>query len=177
MLFRSHDKDYYPTKSLTCVQHPLDRILERGFMAGHAESRPAKRIETASIQGCISLETSQNEMHGGQAIPAIDFYFAPYVRSTFIEEIKVLERFSGEDYSSLYNAQIKDFITLELEGLGKDERILQHAVNRTVSRVHQAMEAFIHNMNTIHSRGGNQVVFSSVNYGTRSEERRVGKEC
>ena len=71
-----HDKDYYPTKSLTCVQHPLDRILTYGFSAGHGESRPAKRIETASILGCISLETAQNEMHGGQAIPAFDFYLA-----------------------------------------------------------------------------------------------------
>ena len=60
-----HDKDYYPTKSLTCVQHPLDHILKYGFSAGHGESRPAKRIETASILGCISLETAQNEMHGG----------------------------------------------------------------------------------------------------------------
>lgn len=50
-----HDKDYYPTKSLTCVQHPLDRVLKYGFTAGHGESRPAKRIETASIIGCISL--------------------------------------------------------------------------------------------------------------------------
>ena len=47
-----HDKDYYPTKSLTCVQHPLDHILKYGFSAGHGESRPAKRIETASILGC-----------------------------------------------------------------------------------------------------------------------------
>ena len=92
-----HDKDYYPTKSLTCVQHPLDRILSRGFMAGHAESRPAKRIETASIQACISLETAQNEMHGGQAIPAIDCYFAHYVRTTYIEEVKGLEQMTGED--------------------------------------------------------------------------------
>ena len=68
-----HDKDYYPTKSLTCVQHPLDNILYGGFSAGHGESRPAKRIETASILACISLETAQNEMHGGQAIPAFDF--------------------------------------------------------------------------------------------------------
>ena len=77
-----HDKDYYPTKSLTCVQHPLDHILKYGFSAGHGESRPAKRIETASILGCISLETAQNEMHGGQAIPAFDFYLAPYVRNS-----------------------------------------------------------------------------------------------
>ncbi len=90
-----HDKDYYPTKSLTCVQHPLDKILKNGFFAGHGESRPAKRIETASILGCISLETAQNEMHGGQAIPAFDFYLAPYVSCSFVEVVLVLEVLLG----------------------------------------------------------------------------------
>lgn len=161
-----HDKDYYPTKSLTCVQHPLDRILKKGFVAGHGESRPAKRIETASIIACISLETAQNEMHGGQAIPAFDFYLAPFVRSSYIEEIKTLEQLTGKDLKHLYNAEIKDFLKKDLEGFEGDSRLVQHAVNKTVERVHQAMEAFIHNMNTIHSRGGNQVVFSSINYGT-----------
>ena len=161
-----HDKDYYPTKSLTCVQHPLDKILRNGFFAGHGESRPAKRIETASILGCISLETAQNEMHGGQAIPAFDFYLAPYVRSSFVEEVKVLEELNGENYNHLYHIEIQDYIPRELSGLTGEQRVLQHAINRTVNRVHQSMEAFIHNMNTIHSRGGNQVVFSSINYGT-----------
>ena len=161
-----HDKDYYPTKSLTCVQHPLDKILKNGFQAGHGESRPAKRIETASILGCISMETAQNEMHGGQAIPAFDFYLAPYVRTSYIEEVKVLEELYAEDYSELYQAPIEDYLSVPLTGLAGRERIKQHAINKTVGRVHQAMEAFIHNMNTIHSRGGNQVVFSSINYGT-----------
>ena len=161
-----HDKDYYPTKSLTCVQHPLDRILNYGFSAGHGESRPAKRIETASILGCISLETAQNEMHGGQAIPAFDFYLAPYVRNSYIEEVKNLEELNGKDYSHLYQKELADYLQQPLDGLDGEERIVQHAVNKTVARVHQAMEAFIHNMNTIHSRGGNQVVFSSINYGT-----------
>ena len=161
-----HDKDYYPTKSLTCVQHPLDKILLGGFNAGHGESRPAKRIETASVIACISLETAQNEMHGGQAIPAFDFYLAPFVRSSFIEEVKNLEALSGKDLSKHYDYRPADFVKKSLEGLEGDERLIQHAVNRTVGRVHQAMEAFIHNMNTIHSRGGNQVVFSSINYGT-----------
>lgn len=161
-----HDKDYYPTKSLTCVQHPLDKILNNGFFAGHGESRPAKRIETASMLGCISLETAQNEMHGGQAIPAFDFYLAPFVRRSYIEEIKTLEQINGQDYKHLYDIEIKDYLYQELNNLQGNERIVQHAINRTTGRVHQSMEAFIHNMNTIHSRGGNQVVFSSVNYGT-----------
>ena len=161
-----HDKDYYPTKSLTCVQHPLDNILENGFIAGHGESRPAKRIETAAVLACISLETAQNEMHGGQAIPAFDFYLAPFVRASFIEEVKNLESLTGNDLSHLYNAELDDYLRRDLDGLEGEPRLLQHAVNKTVARVHQAMEAFIHNMNTIHSRGGNQVVFSSINYGT-----------
>ena len=161
-----HDKDYYPTKSLTCCQHPLNQILQNGFCVGHGESRPAKRIETASVLACISMETAQNEMHGGQAIPAFDFYMAPYVRSTFIEELKSLEGLMMVSYEHLYNKDIEDYVEAPLDFLSGDDRIVQHAMNETVKRVHQAMEAFIHNMNTIHSRGGNQVVFSSINYGT-----------
>lgn len=161
-----HDKDYYPTKSLTCIQHPLDKILEHGFQAGHGESRPTKRIETASIMACISMETVQNEMHGGQAIPAFDFYLAPYVRRSYVEEIKTIEKLSGIDLNHLYDVKIEDYIYRDLAFLQGNERFKQHAINRTVNRVHQSMEAFIHNMNTIHSRGGNQVVFSSINYGT-----------
>lgn len=161
-----HDKDYLPTKSLTCLQHPLDRILNNGFRAGHGSSRPAKRIETASIIGCISMETVQNEMHGGQAIPAFDYYLAPYVRNTYIEEVKKLIDFTGIDYTYLFDADIEDYIKKPLGTLRGEDRVKQQSINKTVDRVHQAMEAFIHNMNTIHSRGGNQVVFSSINYGT-----------
>ena len=112
------------------------------------------------------METAQNEMHGGQAIPAFDFYLAPYVRLSYIEEIKGLEKFTAADYSHLYDAPIDDYLYHDLDGLTGDARIKQQAINNTVRRVHQSMEAFIHNMNAIHSRGGNQVVFSSINYGT-----------
>ena len=162
-----HDKDYYPTKSLTCLQHPLDKILEHGFQAGHGESRAAKRIETAAILACISMETVQNEMHGGQAIPAFDFYLAPYVKMTFEEEVKKLEEIAGKKLEHLHNVELNDYTYRPLEEASSwDERTLQSCINQTVWRVHQAMESFIHNMNTIHSRGGNQVVFSSINYGT-----------
>ena len=161
-----HDKDYYPTKSLTCVQHPLDNILHHGFTAGHGASRAAKRIETASVLACISMECAQNEMHGGQAIPAFDFYLAPFVRMSYIEELKALEDLNGEDYKDMYDEPLMDYLKAPLDGLQGKDRARQHAMNKTVARVHQAMEAFIHNMNTIHSRGGNQVVFSSINYGT-----------
>ena len=149
-----------------CVQHPLDNILTNGFYAGHGSSRSAKRIETAAALACISMETAQNEMHGGQAIPAFDFYMAPYVRMAYKEELKKAGDTIGADLSAYYDAPLKEYETKPLDGLVGTERALQMAMNETVKRVHQAMEAFIHNMNSIHSRGGNQVVFSSINYGT-----------
>lgn len=103
---------------------------------------------------------------GGQAIPAFDFYLAPYVRKTYIEEVKKQGEMLDIDCSRLYDAQIKDFVHVSLDGLDNWDRVKQHAINETVKRVHQSMEAFVHNMNSIHSRGGNQVVFSSINYGT-----------
>ena len=161
-----HDKDYLPTRSLTCIQHPVDKILSGGFQAGHGESRPAKRIETASILSCISMESVQNVMHGGQAIPAFDFYMAPYVRITFKEELAKMEAVNQVDLSDAYDAPYNDFLARPLTNLVGKQRMVQHAMNETVRRVHQSMEAFVHNLNTIHSRGGNQVVFSSINYGT-----------
>lgn len=162
-----HDFDYYLTRSLTCLQHPVNALLSSGFKAGHGESRAAKRIETASILSAISMETIQNEMHGGQAIPAFDFYMAPYVRKTYIEEIEKLEAFTHTDLSTLKKEEVEEYVVAPTDGvIATIQRAKQHAINMTVNRVHQAMEAFLHNMNTIHSRGGNQVVFSSVNYGT-----------
>lgn len=148
-----HDLDYYPTKSTTCIHHPLDKILEEGFRAGHGASRPAKRIETASILGCISMETAQNEQHGGQSIPALDYYLAPFVKKTFQEELKQVGELSGLNITHLMDYQPKEYLELDLEGLEGDDRLIQFAINKTVRRVHQSMEAFIHNMNTIHSRG------------------------
>lgn len=155
-----HDMDYYPTKSLTCLQHPLDKILANGFRAGHGASRPAKRIETATMLACISMETIQNEMHGGQAFPAFDFYLAPYVRLTYEEELAKACEDTGEYFPEVVKRSVNEYVVTD----GKDA--CSKAVNRTVERVHQAMESFVHNANTIHSRGGNQVVFSSINYGT-----------
>jgi ribonucleoside-triphosphate reductase len=158
-----HDLDYYPTKSLTCLQHPLERVLKNGFRTNGGASRPAKRIETAAILSCISMETVQNEMHGGQAFPAFDFQLAPYVRATYEEELRKVAYDQGldeYDINELLTYKVTDYVETDCDA------IMDIAITRTVHRVHQAMESFIHNCNTIHSRGGNQVVFSSINYGT-----------
>lgn len=161
-----HEKDYYPTKSLTCLQHPLDKILNNGFKAGDSTSRPAQRIEAASVLACMSMTTVQNEMHGGQSIPAFDYYMAPYVKIAFKEEVQKISKLLDKDLSNLLEYQPEEYEVKDLKGLEGNQRDLQAAINYTVSRVHQAMEGFIHNMNTIHSRDGNRVVFSSIDYGT-----------
>lgn len=159
-----HDLDYYPTRSLTCVQTPLDKLLGGGLFAGHGEIRPAKRIETAVIVATIAMETTQNEQHGGQSIPAFDFYMAPYVKKTYEEEIDKVAETLGWDERRIMEG--KDRAIGEYEVDESDPHWYQIVMKHTIHRVHQAMESFIHNCNNIHSRGGNQVVFSSINYGT-----------
>ena len=161
-----HDEDYYPTKSLTCLQHPLNKILEKGFHIGTSSSRPAQRIETACALAFISMGIVQNEMHGGQAIPAFDYYLAPYVKIAFQEEVEKIAKLLGKDLSDLLDYQPEEYLFKDLSTFTGRSRDLQAAINNTVFRVHQAIEGFIHNMNTIHSKGGNQVVDSSINYGT-----------
>lgn len=175
-LIHIHDKDCYATKSLTCLQTPLDKVFNKGIHCNHAECRSPQRIITAAVMACMSLQTTQNEQHGGQAIPAFDYYLAPYVRKTYLEELLELEEFLGYEIPQLHDTSvIKEYVKVDIPKEqtiftgtinNQIETIRQKLINRTVKRVHQAMESFIHNMNTIHSRGGNQVVFSSVNFGT-----------
>lgn len=159
-----HDFDHYAFGAFNCLQSPMDKIMNGGLNSGHGEARAPKRIETASFLNMISLETTQNEMFGGQGIPAFDFYLAPFVRKTFEQEVdNVAETLDwDEEKIKEYKGQsISDY----LEDLF-DDQMMKLIIKRTRNRVYQSMESFIHNANAIHSRGGNQTVFSSINYGT-----------
>lgn len=161
-----HDLDFYPLKTLTCIQNPLDKVFKGGFNLGANYLREPKRIETCVTLSSRVEHTLQSCMHGGQSCAAIDFYFAPYVRMTFKEEVKKLEDISGEDYSDLYDAKFKDYLKKDLNGLSGKERILQIAMNNTVERVYQSMESMIAEYSTSNIRVGSQPTFISLNYGT-----------
>ena len=197
-----HDLDYYPTKTATCVQYDLADLFERGFHTKNGSIRTPQNIQSYATLATIVFQTNQNEEHGGQAIPAFDFFMAPGVRKTFIRQLadRLLYAHSLLSGRSLTDEERKGFIEA-LRGLEPPlahtdaaaealaaglERIgcqlpatavrlaLEEAYQRTKRETHQAMEGFVHNLNTMHSRGGNQVVFSSVNYGTdTSEEGRM----
>ena len=197
-----HDLDYYPTKTATCVQYDLADLFERGFHTKNGSIRTPQNIQSYATLATIVFQTNQNEEHGGQAIPAFDFFMAPGVRKTFIRQLadRLLYAHSLLSGRSFSDEERKAFVEA-LRGLEPPlahtdaaaealaaglDRIgcqlpatavrlaLEEAYQRTKRETHQAMEGFVHNLNTMHSRGGNQVVFSSVNYGTdTSEEGRM----
>ena len=197
-----HDLDYYPTKTATCVQYDLADLFERGFHTKNGSIRTPQSIQSYATLATIVFQTNQNEEHGGQAIPAFDFFMAPGVRKTFIRQLadRLLyahsllsgRSFSDEEHKGFVEAlrglepplahtdAAAEALAAGLERIGCQlpatavRLALEEAYQRTKRDTHQAMEGFVHNLNTMHSRGGNQVVFSSVNYGTdTSEEGRM----
>jgi ribonucleoside-triphosphate reductase len=180
-----HDLDYYPTKTSTCVQYDLQKLFSNGFKSKHGKIREPKSISTYATLATIIFQTNQNEQHGGQAIPAFDFFMAPGVLKSFRRHLRYRSlTFLDADYIEDKNNELKEIINNSIttisvsedikdilaEKLGMDKKTIDKLVKiayaDTKNETHQAMEGFIHNLNTMHSRGGNQVVFSSINYGT-----------
>ena len=180
-----HDLDYYPTKTTTCVQYDLEDLFENGFKSKHGFIRQPKSISTYATLATIIFQTNQNEQHGGQSIPAFDFFMAKGVLKSFRRHLKYrVLAYLESDYVEEANQELKDLLTEIIDSIEvTDEKklILSSKLNLTMNEVekaihvayydtkyetYQAMEGFIHNLNTMHSRGGNQVVFSSINYGT-----------
>jgi len=143
-----HDLAWYG-KTLTCLQIPLDRLLKEGFNNGHGYIRPPRGIKTAAALAAIILQSNQNDMHGGQSFGYFDRDMALYVEKEYNRQEKSIKE------------------AMERLGAGADEeRIRAIALERMEEEVFQAMEGFIYNLNTMHSRAGAQVPFSSINLGT-----------
>ena len=198
-----HDLDYYPTKTATCVQYDLGDLFERGFKTKNGSIRTPQSIQSYATLATIVFQTNQNEEHGGQAIPAFDFFMAPGVRKSYdkhiVDRVAFCLELDGVPFKKdelkeiIISAQLplsedavepSRLLALKLNAFGLDlkqielEQCIKSAYKRTQLDTHQAMEGFIHNLNTMHSRGGNQVVFSSINYGTdtSAEGRMVIRE-
>lgn len=144
-----HDKDFYGL-TMTCCQIDLSQLFEHGFNTGHGHIRPPKSIGTAAALACIAIQSNQNDMFGGQSVPAFDYYLAPYVKMTYEKNVAELNRLV-----SAFGGKPDQY-----------SRVPEFAWNKTVEQTDQAMEALIHNLNTMHSRAGAQVPFSTLNYGT-----------
>lgn len=186
-----HDLDYYPTKTTTCIQYDMDDLFERGFRTKNGSIRTPQSIQSYATLATIIFQTNQNEQHGGQAIPAFDFFMAKGVNKSFRKHLSSFISFyiAMETNTAVEEKAIRALIEEHLPSIKTNEleretlrmaltalqinidkehlaRVIEKAYQQTRKDTHQAMEGFIHNLNTMHSRGGNQVVFSSINYGT-----------
>jgi ribonucleoside-triphosphate reductase len=164
-LIHIHDKDYYPTKTTTCVQYDLDKLFDGGFDTGHGMLRQPKSIRSYAALAAIAFQTNQNEQHGGQSIPAFDHFMVPGVKASFVRHFeKHLKRTNPSITIKSIEMSLVNIDNKDLQE--RFSKAYEYALEDTQEECDQAMEAFIANMNSMHSRGGNQVVFSSVNYGT-----------
>ena len=148
-----HDLDSY-NLTINCLHIPTGSILKKGFNTGYGTINPPKRIETAAELSCILLQSSQNDMFGGQSHPNFDNDLSYYVEltrqeviSTYIDDIKKI----GFEIN-LKDEEVKKNFEIQVE-------------NKVKSRIHQAMQSIVYNLNTMHSRAGSQVPFSSINLG------------
>ena len=180
-----HDMDFLPMGTTTCCQIDLNNLFKDGFSTGHGYLRTPNSIGSYASLAAIAIQSNQNDQHGGQSVPAFDFYMAPGVVKSFkknfkqaiseyvdLLEIKKVDLDAIiEDIDKLKTIEfkIKDFdkyykSNKELEKVFK--KAYDIAYKKTDRMTYQAMEAFIHNLNTMHSRAGAQVPFSSINFGT-----------
>ncbi|WP_066196092.1 MULTISPECIES: anaerobic ribonucleoside triphosphate reductase [Gracilibacillus] len=148
-----HDLDYMPTGTVTCCQIPLGQLLSQGFNTGHGYMRSPQTIMSAMALAAIVFQSNQNQQHGGQSFQAFDYDLAPFVQKSYQKRLTRLQH---------YQLPLTESALEEL------------AWQETDTECYQACEAFIHNLNSLHSRSGGQVPFTSINYGTdTSKEGRM----
>ncbi|HZJ86562.1 MAG TPA: anaerobic ribonucleoside triphosphate reductase [Erysipelotrichaceae bacterium] len=175
-----HDLDFYPMGTTTCLQIDLDRLFTGGFDTGHGHLREPNHITSYAALAAIAIQSNQNDQHGGQSIPMFDYYMAKGVIKTFRKHYKNIIK----DDSNLNNTlseeklnlaiekidKLKKFSQIEILNKGYDKKIYEMALAKTDNETYKAMVGFIHNLNTMHSRAGAQVPFSSINFGTDISE-------
>lgn len=169
-----HDLDYY-SLTINCFFIPLAKLLSEGFDTGNGWIRPAQSISTACQLAAIILQTSQNAFFGGQAFANFDFELAPYVGRSFKKNLKkeldACSAYSLTDCTfdqaieNIENISMNDDIDYIAMKLGISTKIVERAIKATDRDTYQGMESFIHNVNGLFSRSGNQLPFSSINFG------------
>lgn len=179
-----HDQGWASIGSLTCIQIDLPKLFKGGFSTGHGYLREPGGIKTAFMLSAIAIQSSQNDYHGGQSIPNFDFSLAPYIMRSFR---KYLVKHLGlvNDYLNLGIESLNEIYALiknpgYITDFNYDEalsklsvnyilpqwpEIIKNAMEDTEDEAFQGAEGLVHNLNTMHSRAGAQVPFSSINFG------------
>ena len=162
-----HDLDNYAVGSHNCLTIPFDKLLAEGFNTRQTDVRPAQSVSTAFQLVAVIFQLQSLQQFGGVSASHIDWTMVPYVRKSFIKHYKDGLKYIEGDVRDLsaYDRCCKDYsITDKL--FQKTESAYRYALEMTEREVYQAVEAMYHNLNTLQSRSGNQLPFTSVNYGT-----------
>ncbi|SMF05337.1 ribonucleoside-triphosphate reductase class III catalytic subunit [Paenibacillus barengoltzii] len=158
-----HDLDQYALGTTNCIFIPFDKLLRRGFNTGNGSVRPPTSIMTAMALVAIIFQSQQNSQFGGVSANKLDFDLAPYVAKSFAKYFrKGLDYFEEGDA----NADLGDITMSRSDLRDQYPKAFNYALKETKSETFQAAESLIHNLNTMSSRAGGQIPFTSINYGT-----------
>ena len=170
-----HDLDNYAVGNHNCLSIPFDKLLAEGFNTRQTDVRPASSINTAFQLVAVIFQLQSLQQFGGVAATHLDWTMVPYVRKSFWKHFK-----DGLDY--IENLQVSEFvkmlndeginllntsdISIESDFYKQHVKVYSYAMSKTLIELEQAVEGMYHNLNTLQSRSGNQLPFTSINYGT-----------
>ena len=159
-----HDLDAYVIGSHNCLSIPFDDLLANGFNTRQTDVRPANSINTAFQLVAVIFQLQSLQQFGGVSATHLDWTMVPYVRKSFYKHFLIGMKFIlGEsDNNDLNNNMSIDDPKYKMYG----EKCYNYAIERTTKELSQAVEGMYHNLNTLQSRSGNQLPFTSINYGT-----------
>ena len=159
-----HDIDSYAVGMHNCLTLPLDDLLANGFNTRQCDVRPANSVNTAMQLVAVLFQLQSLQQFGGVSASHIDWTMVPYVRKSFFKHyrdgMKYLKNEELEKIDNITELSIDD------EFYKKNRKVYNFAMDMTNREIHQAVEGMYHNLNTLQSRSGNQLPFSSINYGT-----------
>ena len=165
-----HDLDNYCVGSHNCLSIPFDNLLAKGFNTRQTDVRPAGSINTAFQLVAVIFQLQSLQQFGGVSATHLDWTMVPYVRKSFAKHYrKGLKYF--QDYDIDYSIEFmlnnaKEYSIHDSEYKAYNEKAYEFALDLTDQELHQAAEGLYHNLNTLQSRSGNQLPFTSINYGT-----------
>lgn len=157
-----HDLDSYVLGSHNCITLPYDDLLKNGFQTRQTDVRPAQSVHTAINLLAVMFQLQSLQQFGGVAVSHLDWSLVPMVRKSFLKHYK-----NGLKYiSKIAECDIADTTSIEDEVYKGNEAVYNYAMDLTKKELAQAVEEMYHNLVTLQSRSGNQLPFSSINYGT-----------
>jgi ribonucleoside-triphosphate reductase len=161
-----HDLDHYAVGDHNCLSVPFDKLLANGFNTRQTDVRPAQSINTAFQLVAVIFQLQSLQQFGGVSATHLDWTMVPYVRKSFRKHWN-----DGLRYLAFWpvteESLVKDDLPID-EYCSEDDLkdIYRYALEMTEKETKQAVEAMYHNLNTLQSRSGNQLPFTSINYGT-----------